>query len=247
MTIFESYSNVIIRNYTNLNGRISRREFWEFGLANAIICIGIYIFDQFVTGGLIYLLYGLAVQIPTVCAAVRRLHDTGRSGWWYLLFLTGIGAIVIFVWLASAGQQGSNQYGPAPTASLAASQQNRGYYNSSRAGTAEYSPVQAQQAVSVEAIAGSMYGRTYPIGDREILFGRDSSAWIRFPDNEPGVSRIHCKLLKDRQGGLFLMDCGSTYGTYLQGVGRLAPQQLIAVRPGAVFYLGSKKVGFRIQ
>ena len=58
-------------------------------------------------------LYSLVFLIPSIALCVRRLHDTGHSGWWYLIVLTGIGAILLLVWFLQDSQP-DNQYGPSP-------------------------------------------------------------------------------------------------------------------------------------
>ena len=60
-------------------------------------------------------LYSLAVFIPNLAVFVRRLHDTGKSGWTLLVyFIPLVGLILLIVWLASDSQPGSNQWGPNP-------------------------------------------------------------------------------------------------------------------------------------
>lgn len=236
--MIEAYCNAF-RNYANFSGRTSRKDFWYFILVHALAAIGILIVDGgFLTGGLLYGLYVLAGLIPTMAAYSRRLHDTGRSGWMWLWSITGIGAIPVLIWFAQQGTPGPNKYGPNPDGGYGPIPVQPGY----PAGLAGQAGV-----TSVACIAGSFLGQVYPIGGNEIVFGRDISARIRFPDHEPGVSRVHCKLFKGSGGQLMLMDCGSKYGTYLSGTGRLSPQQPAAVQKGTVFYLGSKKVGFRLQ
>ena len=62
--------------------------------------------------------YALAVLMPTFAVAFRRLHDSGRSGWWFLIsFVPIIGIIVLFVFLLLDSQPGENQYGPSPKGS----------------------------------------------------------------------------------------------------------------------------------
>jgi uncharacterized membrane protein YhaH (DUF805 family) len=56
-----------------------------------------------------------ALVLPTVAVWVRRLHDLDRAGWWALLSLTGIGAIVLLVWASERGTQGPNPFGPGLT------------------------------------------------------------------------------------------------------------------------------------
>ena len=68
--------------------------------------------------GLLGGLYSLAVLLPGLGVSVRRLHDTGRSGWWILINLIPlIGSIVFLVFTVSDGDPGPNQYGPSPKAS----------------------------------------------------------------------------------------------------------------------------------
>ena len=60
-------------------------------------------------------LVGLLLQFPIISAAVRRLHDIGRSGWWYLICMAPIiGEVFLIVYWASPGDKGSNRYGPNP-------------------------------------------------------------------------------------------------------------------------------------
>ena len=63
---------------------------------------------------IITLIVALAVFLPSLGVAVRRLHDVGRSGWWILLAFTCIGGIVLIVWYCMDSQPGDNQYGPNP-------------------------------------------------------------------------------------------------------------------------------------
>lgn len=113
----------------------------------------------------------------------------------------------------------------------------------SQASAAEICPASA----SAEGIAGPMMGRIYSVKSEGLTFGRDTSCFVCLPAETKGVSRVHCRLYPDEQGRLMLMDCGSSYGTYLHGFGKLSPRQPVAVNRGSVFYLGSKKVGFKIQ
>ena len=60
-------------------------------------------------------LYSLAVLLPSLGVGIRRLHDTNRTGWWYLLvFIPIIGWIVLIVFLGNASDPASNNYGPNP-------------------------------------------------------------------------------------------------------------------------------------
>ncbi|MCP3963253.1 MAG: DUF805 domain-containing protein [bacterium] len=112
----------VLKKYAVFSGRAHRTEYWMFVLFNFIISFVLGFVDG-LTGmmisaeggvGLLGTLYGLAVLVPSIAVAVRRLHDTGRSGWWYLLVLTCIGIIPLIIFLCMDSQPGSNQYGPNP-------------------------------------------------------------------------------------------------------------------------------------
>ncbi len=64
-------------------------------------------------------LYGLIAFLPALGAIVRRLHDTGRSGWWFLISLIPIaGVILLLIWFCTEGERGDNKYGSDPKAEL---------------------------------------------------------------------------------------------------------------------------------
>jgi uncharacterized membrane protein YhaH (DUF805 family) len=80
-----------------------------------MIVTGAYGESPALVGSLIYLLYTLAMLVPGVTVSVRRLHDTGRSGWWLLIALVPlVGAIVLLVFLAQDSQRGDNEFGANP-------------------------------------------------------------------------------------------------------------------------------------
>ena len=109
----------VIKKYAVFNGRAARPEFWWFALCNVIIFAVIYIVVGIIagrtTGQAVGDVYSLAVLLPTLGVGIRRLHDTNRTGWWYLLvFIPLIGGIVLIVFWAMAGDPGPNNYGPNP-------------------------------------------------------------------------------------------------------------------------------------
>jgi uncharacterized membrane protein YhaH (DUF805 family) len=103
-------------NYAKFKGRSNRAEYWWFFLANLIIALIL----TFVLGSgsnltLLSDLFELAVFVPTLSLLVRRLHDTGRSGWWFFLGLIPIlGQLVLIYFLAQAGSPEPNRYGDVP-------------------------------------------------------------------------------------------------------------------------------------
>jgi uncharacterized membrane protein YhaH (DUF805 family) len=71
------------------------------------------------TNGGVYGLVALGFILPVIAISVRRLHDTDRSGWWYLLVLVPFGAIVLIIWARTKGTSGDNRFGADPTAPVA--------------------------------------------------------------------------------------------------------------------------------
>lgn len=106
-------------NYCNFNGRSSRSEFWWFYLFTVIVNT---VFQMLLgaTGGsnVVMALCGLvslALLIPGLGMGVRRLHDIGKSGWWwFLVFIPIAGSIILIVWWAKESEMAPNQYGPVP-------------------------------------------------------------------------------------------------------------------------------------
>ena len=113
---------IVLKKYLVFEGRARRKEYWFFILFNILIGIGLAIIDNMTgtlnpeTGtGLLSGIYSLAVLIPTIAVAIRRLHDTDRSGWWLLLvFVPLIGGLVLLVFFVLDGTPGSNRFGPSP-------------------------------------------------------------------------------------------------------------------------------------
>ena len=112
----------VLKKYAVFSGRARRKEYWFFVLFNIIIALALTFID-FSTGlydveseiGLLSSLYSLAVLVPSIAVTIRRLHDTGRTGWWFLIaFVPIIGAIVLLVFMVFDSTPGDNQYGPNP-------------------------------------------------------------------------------------------------------------------------------------
>jgi uncharacterized membrane protein YhaH (DUF805 family) len=86
-----------------------------FFLINVIIAVVLFVVGLVIGTQALYYLYGLAVLLPSLAAAFRRLHDTGRSAAWILLALIPfVGGIIVLVFLAGEGNRGPNQFGPEP-------------------------------------------------------------------------------------------------------------------------------------
>lgn len=103
-----------LSKYAIFSGRARRSEFWWFYLFCVIMAWGATLVGHASgLGDWLAHIVNFAFFIPILAASSRRLHDTGRSGWWFLLTLTLIGIIPVVVWWASEGKQEDNSYGVA--------------------------------------------------------------------------------------------------------------------------------------
>lgn len=106
-------------NYVNFQGRARRSEYWFWVLFTVIASIALSVVDVAMMGpesfGLFSPLFSLAILLPSIAVAVRRLHDSGKSGWWVLISLIPlVGFIVLIIFYVSDSAPGTNQYGPNP-------------------------------------------------------------------------------------------------------------------------------------
>ena len=110
----------VLNQYTDFQGRARRKEYWMFTLVSSGISIIMMIVDYFIgikiwDTGLLYLLYGLGVFIPTIAVGIRRLHDIGKSGWMMLVSIIPIAGIIwLIVLFATDSQKGINDWGECP-------------------------------------------------------------------------------------------------------------------------------------
>ena len=127
---FSTAVKTCFSKYATFSGRAQRSEFWWFvlfvmGVNFILTFVDSFLFGTVTTmpGGFSastntpYLsgLFMLVTFLPNISVAVRRLHDTDRSGWWYWIALVPIiGFIMLIVWFASKGTQGTNRFGPDP-------------------------------------------------------------------------------------------------------------------------------------
>jgi len=117
MQLVNAWKTVVLGNYATFSGRARRSEYWWFALTGVIVSVALNIVSSLSDGmnavaGLVGLVYWLGTLIPSLAVAVRRLHDTGKSGWMLLLALIPlVGVIILIVFLASDSAKGSNKYG----------------------------------------------------------------------------------------------------------------------------------------
>ena len=105
MNIVEAVTSVL-KNFANFDGRARRSEYWWFFLASILVRIPLQLMSD--TLGIIA---GLALLIPSIAVAVRRMHDVGKSGWFCLIPIYNI------ILACTEGEKGSNEYGPDPKGS----------------------------------------------------------------------------------------------------------------------------------
>lgn len=106
------------KKYVTFSGRAQRAEYWTFGFVNFVILMVLVGIGEL--GGVkwatnIGVLFALVIALPTIAVTIRRLHDIGRTGWWWLIQLVPyVGPIVMIVFGCFDSQPGDNKYGPNP-------------------------------------------------------------------------------------------------------------------------------------
>ncbi len=112
----------VLKKYTVFEGRARRKEYWFFILFNMLISMALGFVERLTgnvdpdTGlGILSGIYAIGIMIPGMAVSVRRLHDTGRSGWWLLItFVPVLGAIIFFYFMVLDSDAEVNEYGPSP-------------------------------------------------------------------------------------------------------------------------------------
>lgn len=91
--------------YARFSGRASRAEFWWFTLFQLVVSVA-----SAVLGDTLAALVSLALLLPALAVSSRRLHDIGKSGWWQLLMLTGIGVLLLIYWWVLPTSEAGDSY-----------------------------------------------------------------------------------------------------------------------------------------
>ena len=115
------------KRYRDFRGRSRRSEYWFIQLFLVVTNIAVAIIDlalmgwdvdRFIAnggGGIVGLVWILVTIVPALAVLVRRLHDTGKSGWWALVgFLPLVGAVVLLVFTVTDSSPGENKFGLSP-------------------------------------------------------------------------------------------------------------------------------------
>lgn len=96
--------------YFTFSGRASRSEYWYFYLLMTVTAFVLFFVSEW-----LYFLFYLGTFFPFLAAAIRRLHDIDKSGWWYLIMIIPfVGFFVVLYWHCQKGTHGVNRFGPNP-------------------------------------------------------------------------------------------------------------------------------------
>ena len=122
MDMINIWKTVITQRYAKFDGRAGRAEFWWFALANIVLYFAVLIvvgIGYAIASGLGVVLViaavalYLAIIVPSIGVAIRRLHDTDKSGWWLLIGLIPFGGLVLLFFYIQEGTVGQNTFGAA--------------------------------------------------------------------------------------------------------------------------------------
>lgn len=239
-------------NYANFKGRSRRSEYWWAILFVNIVTLAISNLLPELAG-----IWSLVTLVPGVAIVVRRLHDTGRSGWYYFVLLIPLaGPILMIVWLCSDSTE-DNQWGVNPKRPSYAAPELPGYpgytpepefCDDTIPAPDPYSPPApvAAPTISLQLCTGAMAGNTYGCTPGSyVTLGRAPSRCEVVLDASYGmVSGVHCRIqFYDRYATV--TDMNSTNGTYVNG-SRLNPGQPVTVQNGATIYLANSACAFQI-
>jgi uncharacterized membrane protein YhaH (DUF805 family) len=125
MSFSEAVSSVLLNKYATFSGRARRSEYWWWYLFVTIVyvvagildrAVGLTYGDFTIGGGWIATIAGIVFLVPNIAVAVRRLHDTGRTGWWLLIGLVPVIGFFVLLYFFVLDSENDNQYGPYPKA-----------------------------------------------------------------------------------------------------------------------------------
>ena len=111
----------VVKNFS-FKGRARRKEYWMFVLFTVLVTALLMFADERLDffsenndPDILTLIFLLMIVIQALAVSVRRMHDTGRTGWWLLIqFVPYIGTVIWFVLSVLNGKEGENRYGPDP-------------------------------------------------------------------------------------------------------------------------------------
>lgn len=104
MNFIDSVTNCF-SNFANFKGRATPSEFWWFFLFQMLLAIVLGLFSSTLAN-----LTLLVLMIPNLAVGARRLHDTNMSGWWQLIAISGIGAVILLFLFARPTNENALSY-----------------------------------------------------------------------------------------------------------------------------------------
>jgi len=115
-----AYFDALLR-YFEFSGRTSRAQYWLFQLGCLITLAAAIAAEFYTTGrlpdrehpGFFVAFAVIFYTVPNITTTARRLHDIGRSGWWYVLYFVPLGGFVLLYWMCQRGDPGQNEFGDA--------------------------------------------------------------------------------------------------------------------------------------
>ncbi|RCU49156.1 MULTISPECIES: DUF805 domain-containing protein [Corallincola] len=109
-----------LKKYATFAGRARRCEYWYFALFYLLTVIVAVVIDAVIGIPIFTVVTMLGLIIPSISVTVRRLHDTGRSGWWYWIVLVPmVGGIILLIFMLIDSAEGENDFGPNPKVATA--------------------------------------------------------------------------------------------------------------------------------
>jgi len=233
-------------NYTNFSGRSRRSEYWWIILFVNIIAFLLGFLLPEIAG-----IWTLVTFLPSLSLCIRRLHDTGHSGWYYFFCLIPIaGFFILLFWFCSDSTE-DNQWGPNPKKTAVPSLPHRETYVDTKTTDTVpadfYAPPPVNSPViTLSLCSGPMAGMNFTChaGNYVVLGRAPSKCDIVLPPPYNLVSGVHCQIAC-YDGYVTVTDLGSTNGTFVNGTA-LAPQQPFPAQNGAIIYLASSNCAFRV-
>ena len=125
MTFSQAVSSVLLNKYATFSGRARRSEYWWWYLFVTIVFLVASVIDQAIGftysdltlgGGWLATIAAIVFLVPNLAVGVRRLHDTGRTGWWLLIGLVPLIGVIVLIYFFVLDSENDNQYGPSPMA-----------------------------------------------------------------------------------------------------------------------------------
>lgn len=257
-----------LRRYADFSGRSRRQEYWMFQLLLIILYLPLTIwfyvsfFNSYLSSGIsgsdqfwqswsfltsLFLLIALwlATVVPALAVTIRRFHDQGLSGWYFLLNLIPIvGGIILIVFMCLPGTVGDNDYGPDPKSpglppSLAVHDPQQSTFiaggSVQRLNISGFGP-------SGHVIRQILDPNNWAYQGRGMTIGRSPMAGL--PIFEATISRDHAEIHL-REDGFYIRDLGSTNGSLVNGQ-LLGPQETLKLWPGDTLTLGSLELSVTV-